>query len=67
MSQRETGVSKLLARLAKITSAITLGLLPTAALAQNGQPEPGAIGLQESVTPIMDSTIACHSACCQIK
>lgn len=61
MSQRETGVSKLLARLAKITSAITLGLLPTAALAQNGQPEPGAIGLQESVTPIMDSTIAFHN------
>ncbi|TDQ63966.1 cytochrome c oxidase subunit 2 [Maritalea mobilis] len=61
MSQRETGVSKLLARLAKITSAITLGLLPTAAWAQNGQPEPGAIGLQESVTPIMDSTIAFHN------
>lgn len=37
-------------------------LLPALAVAQSspGQPEPGQIGLQTSVTPIMDSIIAFH-------
>jgi cytochrome c oxidase subunit 2 len=62
MSQRETDVNSIIARLAKIISTILAVLLPTAAFAQGvGQPVDGALGFQESVTPIMDSTTAFHN------
>ncbi|WP_438268444.1 cytochrome c oxidase subunit II [Mariluticola halotolerans] len=49
-------------RLFKITLLALTALVPTAALAQDvTAPVPGAIGFQESVTPIMDSIIAFHN------
>lgn len=67
MSQRETDVSKLLARLAIVISAFIAWAVPTTAFAQEtgdpvtGQPTDGAIGFQPSVTTIMDSTAAFHN------
>ncbi len=50
-----------IARLAKFVSIFLAVVLPTAAFAQGvGQPVDGALGFQESVTPIMDSTKAFH-------
>lgn len=40
--------------------AALLALFPFALSAQEGQPAPGQIGLQTSVTPIMDSIVAFH-------
>ena len=66
MSQRETDVSSIFARLAKVTTAIIAWALPATAFAQEagdpitGQPTDGAIGFQPSVTNIMDATIAFH-------
>ena len=40
--------------------AALVALLPAVALAQDGHPQPGQIGLQESVTPIMDSVRSFH-------
>lgn len=55
-------MNSILARLAKIISTILAVVLPTAAFAQGiGQPVDGALGFQESVTPIMDSTTAFHN------
>ncbi len=49
-------------RLFKITLLALTAHVPTAALAQDvTAPVPGAIGFQESVTPIMDSIIAFHN------
>ncbi len=49
-------------RLFKITLLALTALVPTAALAQDvTAPVPGAVGFQESVTPIMDSIIAFHN------
>ncbi len=68
MSQRETDVSKLLARLAKVISVIIAWAVPATAFAQEtgdpvtGQPTDGAIGFQPSVTTIMDATEAFHNA-----
>jgi cytochrome c oxidase subunit 2 len=40
-----------------------MALLPGAALAaEAGQPEPGQIGFQESVTPVMDSIVTFHNS-----
>lgn len=67
MSQRETDVSKLLARLAKVTSIFIAWAMPVAAFSQEageritGQPTDGAIGFQPSVTTIMDSITAFHN------
>ncbi len=41
--------------------AFTAALFPSAALAQEGQPVDRQIGLQDSVTPIMDSIIVFHN------
>lgn len=50
-----------IARLAKFVSIFLAVVMPTAAFAQGvGQPVDGALGFQESVTPIMDSTKAFH-------
>ena len=55
MSQRETDVSKLLARLAKVISVVIAWAVPATAFAQEtgdpvtGQPTDGAIGFQQSV------------------
>jgi len=62
MSQRETDVSNILARLAKVVFTIIAWALPATAFAQEtGVPTPGAIGFQPSVTTIMDSTEAFHN------
>jgi len=54
-------VNSTIARLAKFVSIFLAVVLPTAAFAQGvGQPVDGALGFQESVTPIMDSTKAFH-------
>lgn len=51
-----------IARLVKIITTMLAVVMPTAALAQGmGQPSDGAIGFQESVTTIMDSTAAFHN------
>lgn len=47
-------------RVCKILLATLITLVPVSAFAQAGQPQPGQIGLQESVTPIMDSIHAFH-------
>lgn len=48
-------------RLLKIATTLLAIALPGVAMAQGlGQPEPGQIGFQQSVTPIMDSIIAFH-------
>ncbi len=43
-----------------IAASALLGLSPGMALAGTGEPSPGEIGLQDSVTPIMDSIHAFH-------
>ena len=48
-------------RLFKITLLALAAFVPTTTMAQEGRPVPGAIGLQESVTPIMDSIHAFHN------
>ena len=40
--------------------AALAALMPALAMAQDGHPQPGQIGLQESVTPIMDSIRTFH-------
>ncbi len=47
-------------RLIQAALAVFVATLPGAALAEAGKPTPGAIGLQESVTPIMDSIHTFH-------
>lgn len=47
-------------RLVQASLAALLALFPAAAFAQVGQPAPGQLGLQTSVTPIMDSIISFH-------
>lgn len=44
-----------------IAAGGALGLAPALALAGTGQPSPGEIGFQGSVTPIMDSIVAFHN------
>lgn len=53
-------VTGLFFRACKILMAALMTLLPISAFAQAGQPLPGQMGLQESVTPIMDSIHAFH-------
>ncbi|WP_404405944.1 cytochrome c oxidase subunit II [Pelagibacterium halotolerans] len=47
-------------RLAKASLAALAAVSPAAAMAQDGHAAPGQIGLQTSVTPIMDSITAFH-------
>lgn len=52
----------MIAKLFRIAAAVLAAgvMVPMVAHAQEGRPAPGQIGLQRSVTPIMDSTIAFH-------
>ncbi|WP_246018365.1 cytochrome c oxidase subunit II [Pelagibacterium montanilacus] len=47
-------------RLLAVLAAFIAAIMPSVAFAQLGQPAPGQIGFQESVTPIMDSVVAFH-------
>nr|WP_207747609.1 cytochrome c oxidase subunit II [Pelagibacterium limicola] len=47
-------------RLIQASLAALLAFIPAAAYAQVGQPAPGQVGFQTSVTPIMDSIVAFH-------
>jgi cytochrome c oxidase subunit 2 len=48
-------------RFMRFVPGLATALLPAAALAAPGQPTPGEIGLQGSVTPIMDSITTFHN------
>lgn len=47
-------------RFVQASLAALFALIPAAAFAQVGQPAPGQIGFQTSVTPIMDSIVSFH-------